>query len=103
MNPRRSVTFAPARSSSGDSNLPSSRYEDKVESVFVALVGAGTKDPGVTCIVEHGGQWTTQRRDGTTKSPRLSPRRTAVLGATSRREADWLTVQRERTDTGLFG
>jgi len=26
-----------------------------------------------------------------------------VLGATSRREADWLTVQRERIDTGFFG
>ena len=26
-----------------------------------------------------------------------------MLGATSRREADWLTVQRERTDTGFFG
>jgi len=84
-------------------SLPPSRYEDKVESVFVALVGAGTKNPGVTCILEHGGQWTSRRRDGTEKKPRLSPRRTTVLSATSRREADWLTFQRERTDAGFFG
>jgi hypothetical protein len=83
--------------------LPPSRYEDKVESVFVALVGATTKNPGVTCILEHGGQWTSRRRDGTKTTQRLSPRRTAVLGATSRREADWLTFQRERTDAGFFG
>lgn len=83
--------------------LPPSRYEDKVESVFVALVGATTKNPGVTCILEHAGQWTSRRRDGTQTTQRLSPRRTAVLGATSRREAHWLTFQRERTDAGFFG
>jgi hypothetical protein len=84
-------------------NLPPSRYEDKVESVFLAFVGAKTKHPGVTCILEHGGQWTTRRRDGTHKALRLPPRRTPVLAASSRREADWLTFQRERTDVGFFG
>jgi len=28
-----------------------------MESVLVALVGAGTTNPGVTCFVEHRGQF----------------------------------------------
>jgi hypothetical protein len=84
-------------------DLPPSRYEDKVESVFVALVGATTKNPGVTCVLEHAGQWTSRRRDGTHTMQRLSPRRTAVLAATSRREPDWLTFQRQQTDAGFYG
>ena len=56
-NPRRFVTFAPAGCRAGTPNLPPSRYEDKVESVLVALVGAGTTNPGMTCFVEHRGQF----------------------------------------------
>jgi hypothetical protein len=83
--------------------LPPTRYEDKVESVFVTLVGASTKNPGIACIVEHAGEWESRRRDGSRKALRLSPRRTSLLAATSRREADWMTFQHERRDVGFFG
>jgi hypothetical protein len=84
-------------------DLPPSRYEDKVESVFLTLVGVQRKHPGLTCIVEHSGEWASRGRDGSQRAMRLSPRRTPVLASIERRESDWLTFQQERRDAGFFG
>ena len=46
--------------------MPEGRFEAKVLSVAVALVGATANDPSVTVMVEHTGESTVRRLDGQT-------------------------------------
>jgi hypothetical protein len=55
------------------SDLPTQQFEMKVEDVHVALVGATSTKPGLSCTVRHGGLYRLRRRDGSTISQPLTP------------------------------
>ncbi len=63
--------------------VPPTRYEDKLEGVVVALVGATSDDPGITCLLEHGGSWLSSRRGGGDVLFWGEKRRAAILAATT--------------------
>ncbi|MDX6611955.1 MAG: hypothetical protein QOD75_1141 [Blastocatellia bacterium] len=54
-------------------DLPSRQFETKVEDVHVALVGASSKQPGLSCTVRHGGLYRLNRRDGGVIDQPLTP------------------------------
>jgi hypothetical protein len=57
------------------------RFEAKVDSVFVALVGATASDPRITCILEHGGGAAARRPDGTTVVVSALPQRASIAAS----------------------
>jgi hypothetical protein len=65
------------------SDLPASRFEAKVEAVYLALVGATASAPAITVIVEHSGDYQVRKRDSTTAELVLRPRSSVVLAAES--------------------
>ncbi len=58
--------------------LLSGRFETKVDTVYVSLIGATSDDPRITCILEHSGQESIKRRDGTIVNVMSSPRRAPI-------------------------
>jgi hypothetical protein len=83
--------------------LAPTRFEDKVESVTIGLIGAAAAAPGITCIVEHLGNWTARRRDGSEVVFGLPPRRAPVLATASRAALDTLAVRPSEMDLGFWG
>lgn len=57
------------------------RYESKVTSVTVSLVGAKANAPAISCIVEHSGRYTQIKRDGSRVDVSLGPRPAIVQAA----------------------
>jgi len=62
-------------------DLPPTRFEAKVIYVLLSLTGATANVPAISCLIEHGGRFTTQKRDGSTASLLLRPRLTVVQTA----------------------
>jgi hypothetical protein len=60
-----------------DEILPG-RFETKVEAVCISLVGATANDPTITCILEHSGQASIKKRDGTIIQVMAPPKQTSV-------------------------
>ena len=60
-------------------DLPTSRLEAKVDSVYVAFVGAKPKSNFISAIVEHSGRYSEQKRNGTVLDVALQPRREVVI------------------------
>lgn len=55
------------------SELPSHQFEMKVEDVHVALVGASSTQPGLSCTVRHGGLYRLSGRNGGAINQPLTP------------------------------
>lgn len=55
-------------------DLPSSRFEAKVESVYVAFVGGKSKPQNITAIIEHSGRYEEKKRDGSKVETSLKSR-----------------------------
>jgi hypothetical protein len=51
----------------------STEFEIKVQDIHVALVGATSADPGLGCIVRHGGLYSQRRRDDSSINQPLTP------------------------------
>jgi hypothetical protein len=63
--------------------LPSRRFETKVESVHISLVGANANSPSISCVVEHSGRYTEFKRDGSRAELVLGPRAAVIQAAVS--------------------
>jgi hypothetical protein len=63
--------------------LPPTRFEAKAIYVLLSLTGATAEVPAISCLVEHGGQFTTRKRDGSIAGLILKPRTTVVQTAKS--------------------
>jgi hypothetical protein len=64
-------------------DLPPTRFEAKAIYVLLSLTGATANVPAISCLVEHGGQFTTRKRDGAVAGQILKPRTTVVQTAKS--------------------
>ena len=60
-------------------DLPTSRLEAKIDSVYVAFVGAKPKSNFISAIVEHSGRYSEKKRNGTVLDVALQPRREVVI------------------------
>jgi len=60
-------------------DLPPSRYEAKVTSVYVAFVGATSNSNTITAIIEHSGRYSQKKRDTTAVNVLLKPRAGVVV------------------------
>lgn len=60
-----------------DDLLPA-RFDAKIEAVFVALVGAASDEPRITCILEHAGDASVQKPDGSVLTVSAPPRQVPV-------------------------
>ena len=63
--------------------LPPTRFEAKAVYILLSLTGATAEVPAISCLVEHGGGFTTLKRDGTVAGLILKPRVTVVQTAKS--------------------
>lgn len=68
----------------GARDIPASRLHDKVEGIVVCLEGASSPDPGVTCLVQHAGDWVVRTGDTKAEPKHAFGRRrnTATLAST---------------------
>lgn len=64
-------------------DLPPARFEAKTIYVLLSLSGAAANVPAISCLVEHGGQYTMAKRDGSIAGLILKPRVTVVQTAKS--------------------
>jgi hypothetical protein len=62
-------------------DLPPTRFEAKAIYVLLSLTGATANVPAISCLVAHGGQFTTRKRDGSVAGQILKPRTTVVQTA----------------------
>ncbi|TDH24531.1 hypothetical protein EXU57_14390 [Segetibacter sp. 3557_3] len=70
------------------SDLPSSRYEAKAETVYVAFVGATSNSDAITAIVEHTGSYSEKKRNGNIIEATLLPRKGVVIAKQSALTSD---------------
>lgn len=63
------------------SSVLPNRYETKITSVSVTLVGAQASAPAISCVVEHSGRYTQIKRDGSQIDVTLGPRPAVVQAA----------------------
>ncbi|WP_153800456.1 hypothetical protein [Foetidibacter luteolus] len=64
-------------------DLPPTRYEAKVDSVYIAFIGATSVSGTVTTIVEHAGSFQQKKRNGTLYQANLNPRSGVALAKTT--------------------
>lgn len=69
-------------------DIPSSRFEAKAETVYVALVGATSNSDSISTIVEHSGSYTERKRDGKLIEATLKPRSGIVIAKQSALSSD---------------
>jgi hypothetical protein len=62
-------------------DIPPTRFEAKASYVKLSLTGTTANVPAISCLVEHGGRFTTRKRDGSTVSLILKPRPSVVQTA----------------------
>ncbi len=60
-------------------DLPATRFEAKVDSVYVAFVGAKAKSKVISAFIEHSGRSSERKRNGTLVNLALQPRRDVVI------------------------
>ena len=84
-------------------DLPPTRFEAKVEFVYVSLVGASAVAPVITCILEHAGQFSSKRRDGSEAQMTLQPKRASVLAAKTPQQYSGIISGQSSQEVNFWG
>ncbi|MEJ7681344.1 MAG: hypothetical protein WKG06_26540 [Segetibacter sp.] len=64
-------------------DLPKTRYEAKVTSVYIAFIGAASKSNTIASIIEHSGRYSEKKRNNTVVNVMLKPRSAVVMAKTT--------------------
>jgi hypothetical protein len=84
-------------------DLPPSRYEAKVTSVYVAFVGAASKHGTITAVIEHSGRYSERKRTNKIVNVALQPRSAVVVAKLTPLESDGGVVEEPEVKVGFWG